>query len=78
MDKQIITLINREELLMDKVKTIDEFTDDFLQISCEDGIIDVEGEGLKIEEFINESGKIKVIGRIDGIFYKKSKQKKKR
>ena len=78
MDKQVITLINREELFVDKVKTIDEFVDDFLEISCEDGIIDVEGEELKIEEFINESGKIKVIGKIDGIFYKKTKQKKKR
>lgn len=78
MDKQVITLINREELFIDKVNTIDEFADDFLQISTEEGIIDVEGEELKIEEFINESGKIKVVGKISGIFYKKVKQKKKR
>ena len=78
MDKQVITLINREELFIDKVNTIDEFADDFLQISTEEGIIDVEGEELKIEEFINESGKIKVVGKISGVFFKKVKQKKKR
>ena len=76
--KHEILLTNRSELLVDGVKSIDAFDEDYLELDTTLGKLTVEGEELKIEEFIQNSGKIKIKGRIDAVIYRKEQLKKKK
>lgn len=69
-NKQNLVLENRKKLTIDGIINVNCFNDDYLELSSKLGIIGVEGENLKIEELIQESGKIYITGNISGIFYK--------
>ena len=76
--KNELLLINRNLLIIDGVHSIDSFDEEYLEIDTELGKMSVEGEELKIEEFIQNTKKINVKGKINGIFYKKENSKKKK
>ena len=76
--KYELLLINRSELIIGGVISIDSFDEDYLEIDTKLGRVSVEGEGLKIEEFIQNSGKIKINGKICGFFYRGENKKAKR
>jgi sporulation protein YabP len=76
--KYEIQLINRSELLIDGVISIDSFDEDYLEIDSALGKMSIEGDELKIEEFIQNSGKIRIKGKINGLFYQKETSKKKK
>lgn len=76
--KNELLLTNRNQLILDGVKSIDSFDEDYLEIDTELGKMSVEGGELKIEEFLQSSGKIKIKGRINGLFYQKENLKKKK
>ena len=74
---QELTLKDRKTLSLNTVKTINEFNDDFLELSTALGDVCIEGEELKIEEFIQDSGAITIRGNVNAIFYKKEKASRK-
>ena len=76
--KNELLLINRTELSLDGVHSISSFDEDYLELDTELGKMSVEGAELKIEEFIQNSGKIKIKGKINAIFYQKENLKKKK
>ena len=76
--KYELLLINRSELLIGGVISIDSFDEEFLEIDTKLGKVSVEGESLKIEEFIQSSGKIKINGKINGFFYRGEKKTKRK
>lgn len=71
--KQTLTLECRKKLTIDGIINVNCFNDDYLELSSKLGIIGVEGENLKIEELIQETGKIYITGSISGVFYKQPK-----
>lgn len=74
---QTLTLENRKKLIIDGVMNIISFNDDYMDLSTNFGDITIEGTDLKIEELLQESGKILICGDISGIFYKQIKNSKK-
>ena len=74
--KQTIIIENRRILTIDNVLNIDNFTEEYLEISSKSGQISVEGKCLKIEELRQDSGKITIIGEINGVFYHEEKNNK--
>lgn len=73
---QTVILENRKTLTIDCVLNVDNFNEDFLEISTDFGGISIEGSNLKIEELRQETGKILISGVISGIFYKEAKASK--
>ena len=74
--KQCLTLKNREALTIDGVDDVLAFSDDYLEITSNMGVISVEGEELKIEGLSREKREILICGRISGIFYKDGRVEK--
>jgi sporulation protein YabP len=69
-----INIKNREEIVVDGAENILSFEDYSLVIMTSLGKLTVEGEGMVIESLNNESGKIKIKGRISGIYYSEGKK----
>ena len=76
-EKQVVNLINKEQLSINHVLNVDSFSDDFLEISTKDGQMCVEGASLKIEELRQDEGIIHIKGSINAIYYKAEKVKSK-
>ncbi len=74
--KQTVVLENRHRLVIDSVINVKSFNDDYLIINTELGEICVEGKELKIEELLQENGKILITGEISGFFYNEEKANK--
>ena len=74
--KQILTIENRKRLSVDRVKNIESFNEEYLEIYSELGVICVEGAELKIEELSGKVGQILVTGVINGVYYKEEKPQK--
>lgn len=70
---QRLVISDKKELTCDAVLSIKDFTDELLTLNTEFGMLLVEGSGLEIESLSEQTGQIKVKGRIDGIYYKPSK-----
>ena len=68
---QNLTLTDRKRLTIDGVSSIMDFSDTFLTLDTCQGVINVEGEGMVIEELSRDDGIVIVTGTIDGMFFKK-------
>ncbi len=75
-NKQTVILEGRKKLTVNEVIAVESFNDDYLEISSKAGIIAVEGESMRIEELLQGSGKITVIGSINGFFYREDRSRK--
>ena len=73
--KQELVVKDGRLLSLDGVVSVDALGDDYLTVNTVSGSITVEGESLKIESLTKEDGKIKVIGKISGVFYKETVEK---
>ena len=60
-----ITILGFDEILIENYKNILEYQDIFIRINTFDGIININGFNLKLEQMTNED--IKIIGKIDSI-----------
>ena len=60
-----ITILGFDEILIENHKNILEYQDIFIRINTFDGIININGFNLKLEQMTNED--IKIIGKIDSI-----------
>ena len=77
MEKQNIYLKDRYELECDGVTDVRCFYPDYIELTTSLGILTVEGENMKIEELIKETGRILIKGDICGVAFKKQKVRKK-
>ena len=60
-----ITILGFDEILVENYKNILEYQDIFIRINTFQGIINISGFNLKLDQMTNED--IKVIGKIDSI-----------
>lgn len=74
--KRMLTLQNRELLRIEGVREIVSFDEQGAQLSCIDGDVCVEGEGIKIVELDRECSSVEIVGRIDCIAYLVGKEEK--
>ena len=72
-----LTLKNRKELSVSGVYAILELNDTYTTLDTEQGRLNIEGEGIKIEGFDKESRVINLSGKIESLFYTKAKLKAK-
>ena len=73
---QTVIIKDRKHLEIDGVINVEGFNDDYLEIMSTHGGIEVEGNGLKIEELRQDTGKILISGEICGLFYRPEKTAK--
>ena len=78
--KGSVKLTDRKTLAVDGVINVGGFDENFVIISTSLGELNVEGEGLKIENLSNERGEIFIRGKINAVYYadKIQKRRKKR
>lgn len=76
LEKQSLILENRKTLTLNGVSFVESFTDNYVELSTNLGVVSVEGKDLKIESLNQDSGQIRIIGEISGFFYSESKSAK--
>ena len=74
--KQKLILEDKKRLSFDGVRDIQSFSEDFLEVNTCYGTLCVEGRELKIEELIQDGGRILINGNISGLYYKEEKETK--
>ena len=74
MQKQILTVTNREELVINEITKIWGFDSDYILLEYDSGRITVEGEGLAIENLNKEGGNLQITGRIGAITFSNEKK----
>ena len=74
---QELHLQNREELSLSGVSDILGFDDTNLLVRTVLGDLNIDGSDLRVEELSLESGRLLLKGKIDGIYYIFSSEKKK-
>ena len=74
--KQTLTVTNREALHVNGVTKVLGFDSDYILINCESGKITVEGEGLAIENLTQESGELKITGKINAVIFTNEKKER--
>ena len=75
-DGQSVNVIGWRELTLDNVKDISTFDGSFVALDTEDGVVCVDGVGLKINSLEKVGGKISVSGEIKAV-YKAAEEKRK-
>ena len=71
---QRLVITDRKELSCNSVSSVKDFTGDLLTLNTAYGTVYIEGNGLEIESLSDQSGEIRVKGRIDGVYYKAAKE----
>lgn len=74
---QELHLENRESLSLSGVLDILGFEDTNLLVRTELGDLNIDGNDLRVKELSLESGRLLLQGKIDGIYYISSSEKKK-
>lgn len=64
-----LNIINRERLEATSIFDVVSLSDTEVEAEYADGCLAIDGDGLKIEEFSSETGKLTVIGKINGVCY---------
>lgn len=73
-----VVVTDRKRLTAGGVQFVDSFDEYSLTLTTSMGQMTVEGQSLKIEDFSNESGTVRICGEISGYYYsEKSVVKKK-
>ena len=76
IQKQTLTVTDREVLLVNKITKVLGFESDYVLLECESGRITVEGEGLAIENLSKESGELKINGKITAVIFSNEKKQR--
>ena len=74
--KQTILIKDRKSLNADGVVDVESFAGDYMIINTKYGKLNIEGENLKINQLLEEEGKISVSGDISGVFFKEESESK--
>lgn len=73
---QELILKDRKNLILNGVINILDFSDVELTIETAFGTVVVEGEEMKIENLSKDERVVTVVGKIDGFYYQKQREKK--
>ena len=73
---QELVIKGRSSLTLNCVNGIKEFSESLLVLYTQYGVIFIEGNDMRIESLSKESGVVSVSGRINGFYYKETKESK--
>ena len=73
---QELIIKDKKTLSLSAVVNILDFSELEMTIETQLGTVVIEGEDMKIESLSKDDGIINVIGRIEGFYYKKQREKK--
>ena len=68
--KGTVVLKDRSRIEISGVESVGSFDEGFVMITTALGELNIEGEGLKIEDLSSERGEILILGKINAFFYK--------
>ena len=71
---QKLILTDRNQLFLDAVESVRDFSDSLLILSTKYGDVFIEGEGMKILNLSEKEGTVNVVGKIDGFYFKAPKK----
>ena len=66
---QNMILENRKKLNITGVKDVARFSEDKIVLSTQLGTLNVEGEGLHINSFVQDTGELHMEGSVDALIY---------
>lgn len=69
-EKLAVSITGRRILMADGVRSIISFDGNEVSAECDGFTLFVEGENMRIVSLSEESGKINISGRIDGVFFR--------
>ena len=72
--QQKLVVTNRNQLYLDAVEDVRDFSDSLLVLSTKYGDVFVEGEGMKILNLSEKEGTVSIVGKIDGFYFKAPKK----
>lgn len=67
---------NRKTITLDGVLNIEGFDEGYVTVIINEGKLNIEGEGLKIESLSKDNGEIIITGKILGVYYSEHKTPK--
>ncbi len=73
-----VILTDRKTLTLDGVSHVGSFDEEYVVVFTSLGEVNIEGEGLKIENLSKERGEILISGKITAIYYQDRTKGKKR
>jgi sporulation protein YabP len=73
---QELILKDKKALSLNAVVNILDFSELEMTIETQFGTVVIEGEDMKIESLSKDDGIVCVVGRIEGFYYKKQREKK--
>lgn len=74
--QQRLVITDRKILTLNGVINVVDFSGKSMTLKTEQGLIIIDGNDLKIENLVSDSGEILVNGEIDGFYYKTDTAKK--
>ena len=75
--KQTILISDKNKVEIDAVIAVKAFDEDGVLLESSLGLIMIEGENLRIENFEKATSKMLVVGNVIGVYYLENKKKKK-
>ena len=72
---QALIINSREALSCDAIIDVEEFSSEYVIINTEFGKLTVEGDELRIKELNEKDGKISIIGKIPGLFFREESER---
>ncbi len=73
---QELIIKDKKTLSLNAVVNILDFSELEMTIETQLGTVVIEGEDMKIESLSKDEGTVCVVGRIEGFYYKKQREKK--
>ena len=64
-----MTVTDRRTLVLNGVKNVESFDEEYVSLMTENGRVNVEGRELKIESLSKDGGNILIVGSISGVYY---------
>jgi len=77
MEKQSVTLENREKMIITQVIDVDAFDEESLWANLQEGSIEVSGQNLNIEKLDLDEGVLIIKGNINSFAFIEKKHKEK-
>lgn len=72
---RIITIKNCSSVLLNGVNHIVGFDEKCIILSCDFGRVVIEGETLKVDSLLKETGEISIVGKFSGLYFSEEKHK---
>lgn len=73
-----ICIFDRKKAELSGIYEVIGFTDTAIVVTCKSGNVSIDGSSMKIDSFDSSSGKLTVIGDINGLFYYEGVEKEKK